>query len=202
MSDIMSDVVGMLNDAASKAEPIVDALDSLDKEIRSGRNSDKVINTELRPAISGKKHDLNVLKESTRKAVAAYIDEQVAAIEQAEHMDPDDLDENTMRLLASDFPLRDADWATLFERFSKNRTMLRVLFDAAHKRNVPTGRWTNIRPDEKITAVNQLRGVTDLYIDHWLGTSRAREMVGRMFDYSNGGTSDAGGRPPLATHLD
>jgi len=176
---VMRDVYETLKRGAAEIAPKLEQANKLDDEIKSGRFSNDVNKEKLleMQGIRGEiRRDAERIEDEANRHITAYIEQ----VQQANELRPEELTDD-LKLLSAGVKLAERDIVAMLKRNKTNRTMQQIIFNYADEHGIGTGGFVYDNGLSSIPAAEGLRGTVRMYIDHWIDTDKAVEMLNKFF---------------------
>lgn len=180
MNNVISDLVTTLGEHTEALAPTLQKAAQLDADIHSGNYTMQKINSELHPALSATRQELERAKETARRAAMDVISAHVAALEAEDALDANAMTDDC-KLLNAGVKLNARDINTMLARNNGNRTMTQIILRYAREHDIDIGRTFYIGNEQAIRNTKNLDYIVDLYLKNWIDKPNAREMLGKLF---------------------
>lgn len=176
--DIIETVYESLKGSTEEVQKAVKSLDTLEKEIDSGRYSPQA----LRGEIGEKRNELRKKVESATTAAfreaESLIDQYKKDVKESNRLDPADLTDD-VKLLQPGIVLKAEDIKGMLERNQDNKTMTQIILRYAEEHGIKTGTYYVGGHAEEQSAEN-LKGVLSIY-KGWIAEPNAMDMLDTFF---------------------
>lgn len=179
MDNVMQTVINELTNRADEIAKLRGEVARLDETIKSGRASQQVIERELQPARTDARIQITRCKEAALRTVAGIVNQHIKELENADTVKPDELNDD-LKVLNSGISLTKRDLQVMLERNSDNRTMSRMILQWAREHGIDTG-TAYVGNEQAIENARNINSAASLYVNHWIDSDKAHEMVQKMF---------------------
>jgi len=178
--NIMLDIVKDLEARTTDLAPTVADVAKLEADLKSNRYSAQAIKEEITPKLNAAREKIRAAKNEANKAVAAMVNTYITDLQRMDALDPAELTDD-FKLLNGGVTLTAHDIKFMLERNAKNRTMSQAILRYAKEHDITLPGVTYIDHDKEIRDAQTIPGTVALYVDHWMHTADAMNILKKMF---------------------
>lgn len=176
---VMRDVYETLKRGAAEIAPKLERANKLNDEINSGRFSNDV-NREKLLEMQGIRGEIRRDAERYEREANEHISACIEEVHKATELHPEDLTDD-LKLLNAGVLLTERDIVDMLERNARNKTMEALIFRYAGEHGISTGGYVFDNLLSSIPGIESMRDTVRLYVDHWISTDKAIEMLNKFF---------------------
>lgn len=177
-TNIVDSVYNALDSSTDELQESIQAMNTLEEKIKSGRYTDKVLKEEIYP----KRDALRAkIRDDSARAISnarGLIEQYRADAEKLNNLNPAELTDD-IKLLQDGIELRQSDIEGMLERNKENRTMTQIILRYAERHKIETGVVYTGGQKEKETARN-LESIL-YYYKKWIAEPNAKDMLRQFF---------------------
>ena len=148
--------------------------------IRSGCYSRAHVEGILKPGLAVLREQIDARARAARDAVERLLSDYVEAARREDQLRAEDMTADAA-LFQAGIELREQDLRDILERNAGNRTMTQLALRYAQTHGICLGLNYRSARDEAVELAEAVRGTMRTYLNHWLRTDRAREMLSALF---------------------
>ena len=173
------DLYAWLRAETQEIVPMIDAIEALDADVRSGKYADRV-NDDMRLRMREIERDISDKADEVIREAHARVDARRADIQRENELRGEDLTDD-VRLLGCGIKLTEADIAGMLRRNAGNRTMEQVISRYAAENGIPTDGFVYVNSmAEHIDTLANLDN-TIAYFRRWIDKRNNLEMLDKFF---------------------
>lgn len=156
--------------------------EQVDADIRSGKYDARYITTELIPQRDMLRRQMDRCANDAHRAGMELVDQYVAQAKDEDRLHAEDLTDDMFLLNQSGITLTVEDLRGMFARHEGNRTMQQLVlrYGREHGYDMRLAYDSATEAAEKIAG--QIKYTIRTWVDHYLRTDRADEMLKKLFD--------------------
>ena len=178
--NIMLDIVTDLEKRTTELAPTVADVAKLEADLKSNRYSAQAIKEEITPKLNAARDKIRAAKDEANKAVAAMVNTYITDLQRLDALNPAELTDD-FKLLNGGVTLNAQDIQFMLERNAKNRTMSQAILRYAKEHDIDVQGVSYIDHAEEINNAKSIPGTVALFVDHWMHTADAMNMLKQMF---------------------
>ena len=178
--NIMLDVVTDLETRTTELAPTVADVAKLEADLKSNRYSAQAIKEEIMPKLDAARNKIKAAKDEANKAVAAMVNTYITDLQRLDALNLAELTDD-FKLLNGGVTLNAQDIQFMLERNAKNRSMAQLILRYAKEHDIDVQGVSYIDHSAEINNAKNIPGTVALFVDHWMHTADAMNMLKQMF---------------------
>lgn len=178
--NIMLDIVTDLENRTTELAPTVADVAKLEADLKSNRYSAQAIKEEITPKLNAARAKIRAAKDEANKAVAGMVNTYITDLQRLDALNPAELTDD-FKLLNGGVTLTAQDIQFMLERNAKNRTMAQAILRYAKEHDIDVQGVSYVDHSKEIKDAKSIPGTVALYVDHWMHTADAMNILKQMF---------------------